>query len=142
MMTQRMRSGVTSNDALMAGNAMFTTESSETRAAPAAAIARVTAAIMAYGVARSPPSTVQTRDGSRHHARAHVDGHAGPGRRRLGGRHHGRDAPSRRHARQHVRAREGRAERLMPIQINKAVIGKEYPPYAVTVERGKIKEFA
>jgi acyl dehydratase len=30
----------------------------------------------------------------------------------------------------------------MPIQINKAVLGKEYPPYAVTVERGKIKEFA
>ena len=30
----------------------------------------------------------------------------------------------------------------MPIQINKAVIGKEYPPYVVTVERGKIKEFA
>ncbi|HYS17700.1 MAG TPA: MaoC family dehydratase N-terminal domain-containing protein [Candidatus Binatia bacterium] len=30
----------------------------------------------------------------------------------------------------------------MAIQINKALIGKEYPPYAVTVERGKIKEFA
>ncbi|PYN38245.1 MAG: MaoC family dehydratase [Candidatus Rokuibacteriota bacterium] len=30
----------------------------------------------------------------------------------------------------------------MPIQINKSLIGKEYPPYAVTVERGKIKEFA
>ena len=30
----------------------------------------------------------------------------------------------------------------MPIQINTAVKGKEYPPYAVTVERGKIKEFA
>ena len=30
----------------------------------------------------------------------------------------------------------------MPIQINKSVIGKEFPPYAVTVERGKIKEFA
>jgi len=28
------------------------------------------------------------------------------------------------------------------IQINKSLIGKEYPPYAVTVERGKIKEFA
>jgi acyl dehydratase len=27
-------------------------------------------------------------------------------------------------------------------QINKALIGKEYPPYAVTVERVKIKEFA
>ena len=26
--------------------------------------------------------------------------------------------------------------------INTAVIGKEYPPYTVTVERGKIKEFA
>ena len=30
----------------------------------------------------------------------------------------------------------------MTIQINKSVIGKEYPPYVVTVERGKIKEFA
>jgi hypothetical protein len=30
----------------------------------------------------------------------------------------------------------------MPIQINHGVKGKEYPPYAVTVERGKIKEFA
>ena len=30
----------------------------------------------------------------------------------------------------------------MPIQINHGLIGKEYPPYAVTVERGKIKEFA
>ncbi len=30
----------------------------------------------------------------------------------------------------------------MPIQVNKAVVGKEYPPFAVTVERGKIKEFA
>ena len=30
----------------------------------------------------------------------------------------------------------------MPIQINMAVKGKEYPPYPVTVERGKIKEFA
>jgi acyl dehydratase len=30
----------------------------------------------------------------------------------------------------------------MPIQINKGVIGKEYAPYVVTVERGKIKEFA
>jgi acyl dehydratase len=28
------------------------------------------------------------------------------------------------------------------IQINTSVKGKEYPPYAVTVERGKIKEFA
>jgi acyl dehydratase len=28
------------------------------------------------------------------------------------------------------------------IRINKALLGKEYPPYAVTVERGKIKEFA
>jgi len=28
------------------------------------------------------------------------------------------------------------------IQINTSLIGKEYPPYAVTVERGKIKEFA
>ena len=30
----------------------------------------------------------------------------------------------------------------MPIQINKEVIGKESPPFVVTVERGKIKEFA
>jgi acyl dehydratase len=30
----------------------------------------------------------------------------------------------------------------MAIQINKSLIGREYPPYAVTVERGKIKEFA
>ena len=30
----------------------------------------------------------------------------------------------------------------MPIQINKRVKGKEFPPFAVTVERGKIKEFA
>ena len=30
----------------------------------------------------------------------------------------------------------------MPIQINKSLVGKEYPPFAVTVERGKIKEFA
>ena len=30
----------------------------------------------------------------------------------------------------------------MPIQINTSVKGKEYPPYVVTVERGKIKEFA
>ena len=30
----------------------------------------------------------------------------------------------------------------MPIQINKGVIGKESPPFVVTVERGKIKEFA
>jgi len=27
-------------------------------------------------------------------------------------------------------------------EINTALIGKEYPPYAVTVERVKIKEFA
>jgi hypothetical protein len=30
----------------------------------------------------------------------------------------------------------------MPIQVNRAVIGKEYPPYPVTVERGRIKDFA
>ena len=30
----------------------------------------------------------------------------------------------------------------MPIEINKDIKGKEYPPFAVTVERGKIKEFA
>ena len=30
----------------------------------------------------------------------------------------------------------------MPIQINKSVLGKELPPFAVTVERGRIKDFA
>ena len=30
----------------------------------------------------------------------------------------------------------------MTITINKAVKGKEYPPFTVTVERGRIKEFA
>jgi acyl dehydratase len=30
----------------------------------------------------------------------------------------------------------------MPIQINKGVLGKEFPPFVVTIERGKIKEFA
>ncbi len=30
----------------------------------------------------------------------------------------------------------------MAIQINKSVLGKEYPPYPVTVERGRIKDFA
>ena len=30
----------------------------------------------------------------------------------------------------------------MPITLNRAVVGKEFPPYAVSVERGKIKEFA
>jgi hypothetical protein len=30
----------------------------------------------------------------------------------------------------------------MPVEINRGVVGKEFPPYAVTVERGKIKEFA
>jgi acyl dehydratase len=30
----------------------------------------------------------------------------------------------------------------MPIEIDKSIKGKEYPPYVVTVERGKIKEFA
>ena len=30
----------------------------------------------------------------------------------------------------------------MTVQLNKSVVGKEYPPYVVTVERGKIKEFA
>jgi acyl dehydratase len=29
----------------------------------------------------------------------------------------------------------------MPIQLNR-VVGREYPPYAVTVERGRIKDFA
>ena len=30
----------------------------------------------------------------------------------------------------------------MAIQVNTSVIGKEFPPYAVTVERGRIKDFA
>jgi acyl dehydratase len=30
----------------------------------------------------------------------------------------------------------------MPIAVNKAVVGKEYPPFPVTVERGRIKDFA
>ena len=30
----------------------------------------------------------------------------------------------------------------MAITVNKDVKGKEYPPFTVTVERGKIKEFA
>ncbi len=30
----------------------------------------------------------------------------------------------------------------MPVPINTSVLGKEYPPYAVTVERGRIKDFA
>jgi acyl dehydratase len=30
----------------------------------------------------------------------------------------------------------------MPIQINTSILGKEYPPFAVTVERGRIKAFA
>jgi acyl dehydratase len=30
----------------------------------------------------------------------------------------------------------------MPLTVNRGVIGKEYAPYTVTVERGKIKEFA
>jgi acyl dehydratase len=29
----------------------------------------------------------------------------------------------------------------MPLQLNR-VVGREYPPYAVTVERGRIKDFA
>ena len=30
----------------------------------------------------------------------------------------------------------------MPIKVNKAIVGKEYPPFPVTVERGRIKDFA
>ena len=30
----------------------------------------------------------------------------------------------------------------MPIRINTSVVGKKYPPYPVTVERGRIKDFA
>src|SRR5467141_279353 len=44
--------------------------------------------------------------------------------------------------RQVPRARDEEGAGLMPIQINRGVLGKEFPPYAVTVERGKIREFA
>ena len=30
----------------------------------------------------------------------------------------------------------------MPAQLNKGLIGREFPPFVVTIERGKIKEFA
>lgn len=30
----------------------------------------------------------------------------------------------------------------MPIEIDTSVLGKEYPPFTVTVERGRIKDFA
>ena len=30
----------------------------------------------------------------------------------------------------------------MPIQLNKALIGREFPPFVVTIERGRIKDFA
>ncbi len=30
----------------------------------------------------------------------------------------------------------------MPIQVNKDIVGKEYPPFVVTVERGRIKDIA
>lgn len=30
----------------------------------------------------------------------------------------------------------------MPSQINKALVGKEFPPFVVSVERGRIKDFA
>jgi hypothetical protein len=30
----------------------------------------------------------------------------------------------------------------MPITVDKSVVGKEYPPFPVAVERGKIKDFA
>ena len=30
----------------------------------------------------------------------------------------------------------------MPSQINKALVGKEFPPFVVTVERGQVKAFA
>src|SRR5947207_2063631 len=40
------------------------------------------------------------------------------------------------------RARYEEGPGLMPITLDRAVVGKAFPPYAVTVERGKIKEFA
>src|SRR6266850_7654962 len=60
-MTQRTRSGGSSKAAAIAGNATLMIESSEMTPAPAAAIQRVTAAMMAHGVARAGPSTVQRR---------------------------------------------------------------------------------
>ncbi len=30
----------------------------------------------------------------------------------------------------------------MPLKVDKAIVGKEYPPFPVTVERGRIKDFA
>ena len=30
----------------------------------------------------------------------------------------------------------------MPVTVDKSVVGKEYPPFPVAVERGKIKDFA
>jgi acyl dehydratase len=30
----------------------------------------------------------------------------------------------------------------MPIEVNRSIVGKEYPPFAVTAERGRIKDFA
>jgi acyl dehydratase len=30
----------------------------------------------------------------------------------------------------------------MPIEINRSVLGKAYPPFVVTAERGRIKDFA
>ncbi len=30
----------------------------------------------------------------------------------------------------------------MPIEINRSVLGKEYPPFVVTAERGRMKDFA
>src|SRR5919197_1288153 len=209
-MTQRTRSGGSPNAAAMAGKATLMIESSEMTPAPAAAIQRVTAGMMA----RHGPE-------ARRNERAHLDGHARQNRGRDGQprregvrdamahrnargclrrddqahaaarrhhrRHDGGDAPPRGHAGRDDGARKGHAARdrrpplpvlrggvgregqdrrrparalrhpesrevprayteegpdLMPTQLNRAVVGKEFPPYAVTVERGKIKEFA
>src|SRR5262249_13540167 len=55
-----------------------------------------------------------------------------------------RPARARRRRRHHGVARAGdeQGRELMPIAVNKAVVGKEYPPFPVTVERGRINDFA
>src|SRR5207244_6944538 len=63
------------------------------------------------------------------------------GREGEGGRGEARALPRGR-PREVPRARDEEGGHLMPIQINTSVKGKEYPPYTVTVERGRIKDFA
>src|SRR2546427_517709 len=113
----------------MAGNATLMIESSEMTPAPAAAIQRVTAAMMARrrrAGERRPPLPLRGGGVGRE-----GQDRRGPARAR-------RDPESR----EVPRARDEEGSGLMPIQINKGVLGKEFPPFAVTVERGKVKEFA